>query len=271
MKIILSNLHTHSTFCDGNNTPEEIVRYAIDKGFSSIGFSGHVHTPYDLRYCMKDTEGYIAEINRLKTKYNGKIKILLGLEEDAFSTVDHRQFDYIIGSSHYYIVDGKYLPIDSSYDYFKACLEAFRYDAVKMAEVYYGCFFDYIMKKRPDIIGHFDLITKFDEMGESRFLENAKYREIAEGYALKIADLGCMFEVNTGAITRGFRKTPYPSEHLLHALNKHGARFILSSDSHTVATLDGVFEETADYLYDLGIRNIYLPADGGFVPYILKK
>ena len=271
MKITLSNLHTHSTFCDGKNTPEEIVLAAIDKRFSSIGFSGHGYTPYDLRYCMKDTEGYIAEINRLKAKYQGRIKILLGIEEDAFAPVDRKKFDYIIGSSHYYFVDGKYLPIDSSYDYFKACLEAFNYDAVRMAEVYYGRFYDYLKARKPDIIGHFDLITKFDELDKSLFLENAKYREIAENYALKINELGCVFEVNTGAITRGMRKTPYPSEHLLHALKKQDVKLTLSSDSHTVATLDGAFEETADYLYDLGFRYAYVLSDSGFVPYPLKK
>ncbi len=271
MKITLSNLHTHSTFCDGKNTPEEIVRYAIDKGFSSIGFSGHGYTPFDLRYCMKDTEGYIAETERLKVKYESKIKILLGIEEDAFAPVTDKKFDYIIGSSHYYCVDGKYFPIDSSYDYFKKCLELFDYDAVRMAEVYYGSFYEYLKWRKPDIIGHFDLITKFDETGDSLFLENTKYREIAESYALKIAELDCIFEVNTGAITRGFRKTPYPSEHLLHVLKKQDVKLILSSDSHAADTLDGAFEETTDYLYDLGIKCIYLPSDDGFKPYSLKN
>lgn len=271
MKITLSNLHTHSTFCDGKNTPEEIVLAAIDKGFSSIGFSGHGYTPFDLRYCMKDTEGYIAEINRLKTKYQGRIKILLGIEEDAFAPADRKKFDYIIGSSHYYCVDGKYYPIDSSYDHFKKCLEVFEYDVVRMAEVYYGRFYDYLKKRKPDIIGHFDLITKFDELDESLFLENAKYREIAENYALKISELGCVFEVNTGAITRGMRSSPYPSEHLLYVLKKQGAKLILSSDSHCIDTLDGVFEETKNYLFDLGFRQAYAPSGEGFTPYFLKN
>ena len=66
---MLANFHTHTVFCDGKNTPEEIVLSAIDKGFSAIGFSGHGYTDFDLRYCMKDTCGYITEINRLKDKY----------------------------------------------------------------------------------------------------------------------------------------------------------------------------------------------------------
>ena len=76
---MLANYHTHTSFCDGKNTPEEIVLYAIEKGCSSIGFSSHGYTPFDLRYCMKDTCGYITEINRLKDKYKKWIPYELGV------------------------------------------------------------------------------------------------------------------------------------------------------------------------------------------------
>ena len=42
------NLHTHSSYCDGKDTPEELVLYAISAGFSSIGFSGHI-SPKDCK------------------------------------------------------------------------------------------------------------------------------------------------------------------------------------------------------------------------------
>ncbi len=38
---MIANFHTHTVFCDGRNTPEEVVLSAIEKGFSAIGFSGH--------------------------------------------------------------------------------------------------------------------------------------------------------------------------------------------------------------------------------------
>ena len=38
---MLQNLHTHSTFCDGIHTPEQMVQFALQKGFTSLGFSGH--------------------------------------------------------------------------------------------------------------------------------------------------------------------------------------------------------------------------------------
>ena len=118
---------------------------------------------------------------------------------------------------------------------------------------------------------HFDLITKFDELDKSLFLENREYRAIAEKYLIKAIECGCIFEVNTGAITRGLRKAPYPSQHLLHVMKDHDVKLMLSSDSHVVDTLDGVFEETCDYLYDLGFRYVYVPSDNGFTPQQLKS
>lgn len=37
----LNNLHTHTIFCDGKNTPEEMVLGAINNNFNSLGFSSH--------------------------------------------------------------------------------------------------------------------------------------------------------------------------------------------------------------------------------------
>ena len=262
----LSNFHTHSTFCDGKNTPEEIVLTAIQKGFSAIGFSGHGYTPFDLRYCTKDMEGYIREVERVKDKYAGQIEIYLGAEEDAFCPVDRSRFSYLIGSSHYYLVEGKYLPIDSGLDYFKACLDAFANDTRKMADTYYRQFCDYILRRKPDIIGHFDLITKFDECHTPYFLDDPQYEAIAETYLLKAMQSGSIFEVNTGAISRGYRKTVYPGEQLLYLLKREDAKLILSSDSHAAETIDFYFAEARRYLYDIGFRHVYTLSGGKFIP-----
>ena len=42
----LQNLHTHSTYCDGKDTPEEIINAALDMGFDSVGFSSHSYMHY---------------------------------------------------------------------------------------------------------------------------------------------------------------------------------------------------------------------------------
>ena len=264
---MLANFHTHTTFCDGNNTPEEVVKAAIEKGLSAIGFSGHGYTDFDLRYCMQNTDAYIQEITHLKEKYEKDIQICVGVEEDAFHPVDRSRFEYIIGSSHYFCVDGKYYPIDSSHECFKKCLEAFQYDVSKMAEQYYTAFCEYINKRKPDIIGHFDLITKFDELDTSLFLQNDTYNKIAEKYVLEAAKSGCLFEVNTGAISRGYRTSPYPAANLLYALKKCDAKLILSSDSHDASTLDFGFEEAKQQLRDVGFRQLYTLSDHEYVKY----
>ena len=41
------NLHTHTCFCDGKNTPEEMVISAIEKGMDVLGFSGHSSSSFD--------------------------------------------------------------------------------------------------------------------------------------------------------------------------------------------------------------------------------
>ena len=113
---MITNYHTHTNLCDGKNTAEEMVISAINKGFSAIGFSGHGYTAHDLSYCVKDIDGYIKEINRLKEKYKDKIQIYCGIEEDASSYVQREKFEYIIGRSHYFNINGKYYPCDRRYD-----------------------------------------------------------------------------------------------------------------------------------------------------------
>lgn len=252
-----ANYHTHTTFCDGKNTPEQVVLYAIDNNFKAIGFSGHGFTPYDERYCMKDTDGYLKEIARLKEKYSGKIQIYCGTEEDAFSLVDRTRYDYIIGSMHYIYKDGNYYSVDSSLDHGQKCYDAFDNDPLKYAECYYSCFVDYIAKRKPDIVGHFDLITRFDEVDETRFLNNEEYYKIAEKYLKIAAQTDVIFEVNTGAMAKGLRKSPYLNERLLKVLKKEDAKIIISSDSHSAQTLNFAFDEIEKMLKEVGFDFVY--------------
>ena len=253
---MLTNYHTHTVFSDGVHTPEEVVLNAIQKGFSVIGFSDHGNTPYDLRYCMTDTDGYRAEIYRLKKAYKENIEIYLGIEEDCFAPANRDLFDYVIGSCHYVYVNGKYYPFDSSYDYFKTVLALFD-SPLALAERYYEDFFDYIEKRKPDVIGHFDLITKYEETQESLFLSDERYWNIAKNAVKRAVKCGCIFEVNTGTITRGYRTTPCPHPRLLETIKKENGKILLSSDSHHKDTLNAHFDQTKTLLKELGFDGVY--------------
>ena len=234
-----------------------MVLAAIDKGFSVLGFSGHGYTEFDHRYCMTDTEGYIKEILALKEKYKGKIEILLGIEEEMRHKVERDRYDYIIGSSHYSYPGGEMLDVDGSKESTQKCIEAWG-DPLRYAEDYYRNFCEYILERRPDIIGHFDLLTKYDDvLGDGGVSAAAGYRDIANKYARIAAKADCLFEINTGAISRGYRKDPYPSADILYTLKNEGARIMLNSDCHEKSALTCHFAESRAILKDIGFRELY--------------
>ena len=101
---MLQNLHTHTQFCDGENTAEQMVEQAIKLGFKSIGFSSHGCVGKFSRYSLKqeDVIPYREEIKRLKKKYAGVIDVFLGLEFDYYTLDSVENYEYSIGSVHYY-------------------------------------------------------------------------------------------------------------------------------------------------------------------------
>ena len=105
------NLHTHTQFCDGKCTMEQMTQDAIAKGFETLGFSPHALTPFDQSYCMKDYNAFKQEFLRLKQKYKDQINLLMGIEADAFGINPDDNFDYTIGSVHYLAVNGQYMSI----------------------------------------------------------------------------------------------------------------------------------------------------------------
>lgn len=264
---MLANFHTHTSFSDGKNTPEELVKYAIGQGFTALGFSDHSFTPHDTRYCMRDTQGYIKEITRLKKEYRGETQIYLGIEEDATAPINRAEFDYIIGSLHYINYGGKFYPLDSNYEYFSACLRLFDGDDLALAECYFEYFCQYLEKRKPDIIGHFDLLTKFDETQKSIFLTEEKYWGLAEKFLLRAIKTNRFFEVNTAMIIRGLRSSPYPHERLLATIAKHGGGVVLSSDAHQAENLCAYFEEVKTLLKKVGFDGAYALYDGKWQKY----
>ena len=121
--MIKTNFHTHTDFCDGKNTPEEMVLSAIEKGIQILGFSGHSLYPFSDDWhipSLKHNE-YCKEILSLKEKYADKIQILLGFETDFVPGVDcfsalKKDFkpDYQIGSVHFIFKEAGFFTVDGS-------------------------------------------------------------------------------------------------------------------------------------------------------------
>lgn len=262
-----ANYHTHTTYCDGNSTPDEIVREAVSLGMKELGFSGHSYTSIDESYCMskEGTKKYFDEITELKEQYAGKIRILLGLERDYFADPDEYSWDLVIGSCHYIEKSGEIFPVDESQEILlDACDRLYGGDIYSLIEDYYSEVGMVFEKTGCDIIGHFDLITKFNEGGKIFDEEDPRY--IAAWMAAldrifsdaEKSGRKPLFEINTGAMSRGYRTSPYPSGAILSELSKRGAAVILSSDSHDKSTLLYGFSDAAEAAMKAGLKPLPL-------------
>ncbi len=242
------NFHTHTHFCDGRHAPEDIVKTAIEKGFSALGFSGHAYTSFDNSCCMsvEGTKRYKEEINRLKHLYRDRIALYCGIEMDYYSEDDTDGYDFVIGSVHYTHKNGRFYSFDGGGRHFAETLAAFDNDAYALAENYYSLLEDIVRKLHPDIIGHFDLVTKFNEGNRFFSEEHPRYRAAAGHAAAVLAQENCLFEINTGGMARGYRSVPYPSFDIVEQLANSGARFILASDCHDKNMLDYGFRDVLD-------------------------
>ena len=268
---ILRDFHVHTSFSDGTNTPEEVVRTAILGGMTEIGFSDHSPTPFDPSYCMsaESCTVYRREILRLKELYSDAIAVRLGIEQDYYTEEPTDDYEYVIGSVHYLCFDEKeaargggedwpegfhryrgsvYVPVDESADLLVRAAEVFTDgDVYALAERYFMTVSDVVRKTGCAIIGHFDLISKHNEKAPFFDESDERYVRAWKRAADALLETGIPFEINTGAMSRGAKTDPYPSRPIREYLASRGARFILSSDSHRADTVLFAFDRYEDW------------------------
>ena len=259
-----SNLHTHTTYSDGKNSVRENIEAAIANNMISLGFSDHSYTDFDSRYCIKkeDIPKYISEVRALAREYSDKIEIYLGYELDGFATLENRElYDYIIGDVHYVRTHTGLRDVDMSRDEFiDVTNTCFGGDTLAFAKEYYSVYAESIEKIRPDILGHIDLVTKFGLVDE----EDKRYRSYAIEALAASLEICPIIEMNTGAIARGYRSTPYPAPFILKEIKERGGRIILNSDSHRASDLTCAFDESLELLRANGIGSVIRLVGGNF-------
>ena len=244
--MITKDLHMHTCYCDGSAAPEDMVISAIDKGLSTVGVSGHSYTFFDESYCMQKeaVPRYIAELRYLRAKYYDRIHVLCGVEQDYYSDYPTDEFDYVIGSVHYVKVDEEYIPVDESVEILRAAADKhFGGDIYALCELYFATVADVVNKTDCDIIGHFDLISKFIEREPLFDIHHPRYIAVWQKAVDELLKYDVPFELNTGAISRGWRTSPYPNEEMIAYIKENGGRFVLSSDAHSTDGIAYKFEE----------------------------
>ncbi len=261
--------HSHTTFSDGKNTPEEMIQAAIALGMPAIGITDHSFTACDPSYCMHEEQyaAYIAELTRLKEKYADTITVMRGLELDACSDpAITKELDYFLGSVHYLCFEDRVYAIDHAKgadgaDNQRACIDnEFSGDKLAFAQAYYDKLVAHIHRTKPTVIGHFDVISKFGLFDGA----NPAYEAIAKAAMDKMVAVTPVMEVNTGAISRRWRDCPYPADFALRYWHDIGGEVVLGADTHAADTVDCAFPLAVERIKKAGYDHLLTLWPDGF-------
>lgn len=257
--MIRSTLHNHTHLCDGMNSAEEMAEAALKAGFTDFGFSGHAPAFFDEESTMRSEEEYIREILRVRELFKGRVRIHLGVEQEYLAPVkDRSAYDYIIGSIHNLKIGGRYYTFDWTHEMMEDLTGAVD-DAGWIPKQYYAYMMDMILVQKPDIIGHFDLVTKLNA-DEKYFKEDREYRRLALE-ALDVAiESDSVIEVNAAGFR--YRPAPYPDKFLLERIFERGKLLSVQADAHRADAIVDNIAETVELLREIGFRSSLQWIDG---------
>ena len=231
--------HVHTDFSDGRDSMETVAAAAYARSMTALGFSDHVYAPYDTACCMRRgcAEEYRAACRRTRAEYAGRMAVYCGIEQDIFSGEPTDGYDYVIGAVHYVYVKGEYLTVDWKRDMLDRAAALLGGDMLAVAEEYYRLVAQVVKRTQCQLIAHFDLIAKLNDRERLFDEQSPRYIAAWRQAADTLLKTGVPFEINTGAIARGYKREAYPARPILRYLRDRGARFVLSSDSHRADTL----------------------------------
>ena len=163
--------------------------------------------------------------------------------------------------------EGRLLPVDYlPEDFVRSVRQYYGGDFLAFAEDYYRLVGAIAERTGCQIVGHFDLITKFNE-GDSLFdTGHPRYVSAALEALDRLAQQGVILEINTGAMSRGYRSTPYPAPALLRAMRERNLPICITSDCHDCANLLYAFPQAEELARSCGYREQMALTSQGFVP-----
>lgn len=269
------NLHQHTLFSDGKDTPDSFARRALEIGFKAIGFTEHSPLPFENPFSLREerVDEYISSIEGLRSAYEGRLRIYRALEMDFIPGMsddfdywrERCRADYLIGSVHLvgegdhkdlWFTDG---PDYRIYD--QGIATFFGGDVRKAVGAFYAQSNRMIESQRFEIIGHFDKIKMHNR--DRFFTEEEKwYRMLVDETLELIKAHGIIVEINTRGLYTGRSSSLFPGGYALERVRELGLPIVLSSDAHLPEEINRLFDPTTTYLRNIGFREVVVPDNG---------
>lgn len=250
--IMLADYHIHSEFSDDSVcSMETVIKYAIAQKLDEICFTEHID--YGVKTDLNcDCEKSLMNFKKYRQIYIDKINLKWGMEFGIQTkTIDQYKelfkkypFDFIICSCH---------QVDNlefwNYEFQKNKTQA-QYNLRYYAEILN------VIRQYKDysVIGHLDMIKRYDECGDYPFEKTAPI--IEEILKQVIADKKGI-EVNTSCYRYGIKDLT-PSINILKMYKQLGGEIItIGSDGHKEGQYGFKIAETQKILKDLGFKYFY--------------
>lgn len=262
---MLADYHVHTSFSDDSAYPlEEVIKDAIKLNINDICITDHVDygIKVDLTDDIKEIKvrgeqpftnvdyiKYTEEIKNMKKIYGDKINIKMGLEcgmqmhtinkyEELLKKYD---FDFIILSVHQ-VDDKEFWTQD-----FQKGKSQKEYNELYYKEIL-GLVKNY---KNYSVLGHLDLIVRYDEKGIYPF---EKVKPIIEDILKIVIADNRGIEFNTSYHRYGLKDTT-PSMEILKLYHELGGNIItIGSDSHKPEHLGYKIDEAKEILKGIGFK-----------------
>ena len=263
-----SNYHSHCTFCDGQNHPEDFIKFAISKNLRAYGFSSHSPLPFETFWNMSacDMDEYVNEITRLKNKYNEQIEIYLGMEIDYLDETYNASIpyfsslplDYRIGSVHFIpwqkpLTEANTVCIDGPFAEFEKSVERHYQGNVRsITEAFFRQSMQMVETGGFDIVGHLDKIYMNGIRYPDFDVNNDRYQKLLKDYIALIAEKGLIVEINTKNYIR--KHQTFPHIETFQLLHKHRIPVMVNSDCHSPDLVNDGREKTLAILKETGIK-----------------
>lgn len=261
---MLADYHVHTEFSDDSVYPmEQVVRDAIQMGIDELCFTDHVDygikedwdcgKPIEYRngepFANVDYPRYAAQIKELQDRYGDQIALKMGMEFGMqMHTIPQYEklfrkypFDFIILSVHQ-VEDKEFWTQDFQRGRTQEAYNRRYYE--EMLNLVKGC-------RNYSVLGHMDLIVRYDEAGIYPF---EKVRTFVEEILRTVIEDGKGIELNTSSKRYGLSDTT-PSMDILRLYRELGGEIItIGSDSHKPEHLGAYLTEAQEFLRTLGFR-----------------
>ena len=255
---ITADYHLHSYFSGDSKTPmEEMIQKGISLGLETMCFTEHMDMDYvyvkpeEQGMFELNTDSYLYELATLKSKYEGQIKLLFGVElgvqphlrRELALYAKSFPFDFIIASSHLCNRKDPYYP---SFYEGRSDEEAYREYFLSIPD-------NLKAFSNVDVYGHLDYVVRYGNTKDSEY-HYETYRDVLDRILTTLLEKEKGIEINTGAI--GYHlKDLNPCTDIIKRYRELGGEIItIGSDAHTPENIARGFDRAAEVLSACGFK-----------------